>query len=337
MSQSFPLYFLDRDTVDALAGTEGIPSEDNKYVTGEDPRLDDARPSDSVIITGGSLPILTSTPTDGQILRVNNGGASLSFVDFPGHALETDGSLHAVASGSANGFMSSTDKSKLDSISIATATPELLVPGSSYLGVSTKYAKEDHRHGVSVGVPSTIGTVNTEGTSTGFARQDHIHAHGNQTNPLLHALATTSASGFMSSSDKQKLDEFVSPGTISTNRFDLYEGDLQTTSTINQLFHSWTTNTMDAGTYLIRWMFTFSTQTYSVPAVMELHVDGDVLITHIMASAYNGNEEIGAIGIAQIAFPTDTTHLFSSYIRRYGTTSRWVAMYKSYIELVRVL
>lgn len=337
MSQSFPLSFLDRDTVDALAGTEGTPSENNKYVTGADTRLTDSRSADSISIIGGDLPIIKSTPSNGQILRVSSDGNSIVFTDFPAHANEAGGSLHAAVTASENGFMSFSDKIKLDSISIATVAPQILVPGASVIGTSTKYAKEDHKHGIGSGIPSTIGLTNTEGTSLDIARRDHIHAHGNQTNPSLHALATTSASGFMSSSDKQKLDEFISPGTISTNRFDLYESTLSTTSTTDQLFHTWNTSTMDAGTYLVRWMFTYSTQTYSIPAIMTLKADNVTLIQHTMASAYDGNEQIGAIGIAQVTFSTDGNHSFSVYLHRGGATIRWVALYKSYIELVRVL
>lgn len=55
--------------------------------------------------------------------------------------------------------------------------------------------------------PQTVGTANAEGTSnTQFSRADHIHAHGNQTGPTQHAVATTGANGFMSSTDKTKLD-----------------------------------------------------------------------------------------------------------------------------------
>jgi len=55
--------------------------------------------------------------------------------------------------------------------------------------------------------PQTVGTANAEGVSnTQFSRADHVHAHGNQTSPTQHAVATTSANGFMSSTDKTKLD-----------------------------------------------------------------------------------------------------------------------------------
>lgn len=54
---------------------------------------------------------------------------------------------------------------------------------------------------LTTGVPSTIGTVNAEGIQNAFARQDHVHAHGVQTDPTLHAVATALVNGFLSSAD----------------------------------------------------------------------------------------------------------------------------------------
>lgn len=59
---------------------------------------------------------------------------------------------------------------------------------------------------LTTGIPSTINTTNSEGIANAFSRQDHVHAHGNQTSATHHAAATTIANGFMSSSDKSKLD-----------------------------------------------------------------------------------------------------------------------------------
>lgn len=56
------------------------------------------------------------------------------------------------------------------------------------------------------GVPSTISTANAEGTSDLAARSDHVHEHGNLGGGSLHAAATQSIAGFMSASDKEKLD-----------------------------------------------------------------------------------------------------------------------------------
>jgi hypothetical protein len=56
-------------------------------------------------------------------------------------------------------------------------------------------------------VPQTVGTANAEGVSnTQVSRADHVHAHGNQTSPTQHAVATVSANGFMSSTDKTIVD-----------------------------------------------------------------------------------------------------------------------------------
>jgi hypothetical protein len=56
------------------------------------------------------------------------------------------------------------------------------------------------------GVAVSIGDNNLEGVANKFSRNDHVHAHGNRTNPNDHAVATVSSAGFMSSTDKMKLD-----------------------------------------------------------------------------------------------------------------------------------
>lgn len=62
------------------------------------------------------------------------------------------------------------------------------------------------------GTPATNGEIqpitasNTAGASSNFAPADHTHAHGTQTDPTMHAVATETAHGFMASSDKTKLD-----------------------------------------------------------------------------------------------------------------------------------
>ena len=99
------------------------------------------------------------------------------------HGTQTSGTLHAAVTTSVNGFMIAADKSKLDGIAS---------------GATANTA-------ASVG-PATIGTSSVVGVSTNYARQDHSHDHGAQTSGTLHAAATTSVNGFMSSTDKTKLD-----------------------------------------------------------------------------------------------------------------------------------
>lgn len=90
--------------------------------------------------------------------------------------------------------------------------------------------------------PVTIGTVNAIGSATAFARSDHIHNHGAQTDPTLHALATTIAAGFMSSADKTILDgatPLAVPLTLAsrnaTGMTQFSEVQLKSSSTANAL------------------------------------------------------------------------------------------------------
>lgn len=60
---------------------------------------------------------------------------------------------------------------------------------------------------LATGVPVDItDNTNAEGSGSAFARNDHQHAHGNRGGGLLHAVATGALNGFMSSTDKTKLD-----------------------------------------------------------------------------------------------------------------------------------
>ena len=67
-----------------------------------------------------------------------------------------------------------------------------------------------------VATPVTISTSNSQGVAASFALSDHVHAHGNQTSETLHAVATTGFNGFMSSTDKTKLDNSTSSDSLST-------------------------------------------------------------------------------------------------------------------------
>lgn len=61
--------------------------------------------------------------------------------------------------------------------------------------------------------PADVGTA-AVGTGTTAARSDHVHAHGNQAGGSLHSdVVASGASGFMSGSDKAKLDGIASGAT----------------------------------------------------------------------------------------------------------------------------
>ena len=71
---------------------------------------------------------------------------------------------------------------------------------------------------LTTGTPSSIGTFSQIGSVNAFARQDHIHAHDNQPGGSLHATASTTSAGFMSSTDKSILDNITSLTQSLTNK-----------------------------------------------------------------------------------------------------------------------
>ena len=90
---------------------------------------------------------------------------------------------------------------------LASTPPAILVAGGGAItGTALTAARADHRHALQAGGVQTIGTANSAGTASSVARSDHVHAHGDQTSGSLHAVATGTTNGFMSSEDKKILD-----------------------------------------------------------------------------------------------------------------------------------
>lgn len=81
-------------------------------------------------------------------------------------------------------------------------------------GSATSLARSDHTHSVAGGSPVAIAAANADGVAVTFARADHVHDHGAQTTPTHHAVATTTDNGFLSSTDKVKLNS-VQGGTAT--------------------------------------------------------------------------------------------------------------------------
>lgn len=102
---------------------------------------------------------------------------------------------------------------------VTTAVAVALGIGSSNNeGVATTLARSDHTHtitghGSTTAVVSGAGTV---GVVTNFARGDHTHGHGTHADGTHHAAATVSVAGFMSASDKAKLNNIATPGPAAT-------------------------------------------------------------------------------------------------------------------------
>lgn len=137
--------------------------------------------------SSGGVSLATTAPAAVGTTAVVGVGTTAARADHVhAHGAQTDGTLHAAATTSVAGFMSAADKTKLDS----TAT-------------------------LSSAIPASVG-AQTAGVATTASRSDHIHDHGNQTAGTHHAAATTSVAGFMSTTDKTKLDSLSTAVATTT-------------------------------------------------------------------------------------------------------------------------
>lgn len=101
----------------------------------------------------------------------------------------------SAATTAAAGSMSAADKTKLDGVaSGATNTP------------------------LSTTAPAAVAATGAVGTGTTAARDDHVHAHGDQAGGTLHAVAVAAgAAGFMTGTDKSKLDGVAAGATANSS------------------------------------------------------------------------------------------------------------------------
>jgi hypothetical protein len=106
------------------------------------------------------------------------------------------------AEGVANSLARSDHSHAITTGAAANQTPDQ----TSAAGSSASLARADHVHNIPAAAPSSIGTSNTKGSNASFALSDHIHDHGSQSTATHHAAATTTDNGFMSSTDKTKLN-----------------------------------------------------------------------------------------------------------------------------------
>ena len=184
-------------------------------------------------LPNGADPLATGVPA--SIGSANAAGTANAFSrqdHVHNHGAQTDPTHHAVASTTDNGFMSAVDKTKLDAatnLNTANAIVKRDVNGdfsahdltvNQINGITVEDHSDRHLPNgadpLTTGVPSTIGTANSEGTANAFSRQDHVHNHGAQTDPTHHAVASTTDNGFMSAADKVKINNLTNDKTANT-------------------------------------------------------------------------------------------------------------------------
>lgn len=331
-------------------------------------------------LPSGSDPITTASAVE-LTDSTNAEGSAESFARSDhthSHGNRSGGSLHAlVISAGAAGFMSGTDKSKLDNYPTAPSgidhgalsdlladdhTQYLLVSGTRAMsgdldmgtnnitnagtissglinGVSiTAHASRHNPGGAdALATASAIeltDSTNAEGNATSFARSNHTHSHGNRGGGTLHAAATVSVNGFMSSTDKTKLDGLSA--TFGTQ----FQSNLFTTLQASNSgsfvqAHRFTTSSIPAGTYKISYYTQVSRDGGTGRGQIRIQVDDTTDILPLWEETVsNTSARLVVSGTRTITFGSASTHNIDLDIA--STSGSNTEIRQWYIEIFRV-
>jgi hypothetical protein len=197
------------------------------------------------------------------------------------------------ASDDVESALSDLDDAKLSLFGTQSMAGDLNMGGNSITnvtsvdGVDVSDHSTRHQPGGSDPMPTASAveltdSTNSEGVSTSLARADHTHAHGNRAGGTLHSAATPSVNGFMSSTDKSKLDK-IPVGNISYSN-----SGAQTTSSLT--FVNVTLNTD-------RESFTNSLFTKVNATDFQTDFTGQVEISYDLGSYPDTNDRATEIGL----------------------------------------
>lgn len=93
---------------------------------------------------------------------------------------------------------------------VLAAAPVSVTKAANAEGAATTFSRSDHKHDISTAAAVDLtDAANAEGTANTLARSDHTHSHGNRGGGALHSVATPTTAGFMSATDKGKLDSLT--------------------------------------------------------------------------------------------------------------------------------
>jgi hypothetical protein len=170
------------------------------------------------------------------------------------HGAQTDGALHAaVVAGGASGFMTGTDKTKLDGIATgatANQTDAFLLSRANHTGTQTASTISDFNTAADARITAQRGAANGIASLDASALLPSAQ-HGSYSSGTHHAAATTSVAGFMSAADKTKVD---SHGTRVALRVTATQATtLNTYSAVTEL----TTGTLATGNYIFQYQGLF--------------------------------------------------------------------------------
>lgn len=138
---------------------------------------------DGLVKTGNTIDAVANA--DGSIV-VNPNDIQVGVLATDAqHGSRGGGAQHPVATVVIAGFMSSSDKTKLDGVEIgatntplSSTAPADVTKAAAAVGVGTTAARADHKHDITTAAASTIqpDDASAEGTATSLSRSDHKHA-----------------------------------------------------------------------------------------------------------------------------------------------------------------
>ncbi len=110
--------------------------------------------------------------------------------------------MPGLATGAANGFMASSDFTKLSGIqsgaaAVSSTAPTQITVTTAAAGSATDAARRDHVHSVSTAAPTAlaIGSAQNAGSATSLSRSDHVHAMPSAAAPSSLAIGGTNNAG----------------------------------------------------------------------------------------------------------------------------------------------
>lgn len=235
--------------------THAIPafgSTAGTFCQGSDARLTNDRTASGLRTATTTVAVSTATaPSTGQVLTATS-TTSAGWQTPTVYANVTSTAPLDVTKATAAVGVATTAARADHKHDVSTAVAGTAAIGDSAAeGTATSLARSDHKHSISSGTPVSVGTSNADGAATTFARSNHVHDHGSQTTATHHAVATTSANGFLSSTDKTKLDNL----SAEFGRNYLKAESLGQSTTTSTTFQSKTTLATGAltGKYLLTW------------------------------------------------------------------------------------
>ena len=161
--------FPTADEKAALAGTSGVPSGTNRYVTNDDPRM--------VLVI--KPPLHAATHYKAGTDKIDVGFLETFTAPGAGYLVAADGSGSvAWATASTPGPHAGTHLPNSGSDPLFTQAAGTIQPDdTSAVGTADSFSRSDHRHAIVCATPTNIVPDDTaqEGTATSFARSDHVH------------------------------------------------------------------------------------------------------------------------------------------------------------------